>query len=267
MAAEPRVDKTFRRQVHGALIAAFPTESAFRQMVHLEMGENLDLIAPRGNLPSMVLSVLRWAEARGRVKELIAAAFEANPGNPDLAALVQRSAEQSPGHSKEPNTDVQHTLERLTKDGYAVDTVVPLLIDARGHLESRNHDAAEHLCMEVFRDDPDHFYAHLLTAVAILGGGTADRLSQKALRRTESHLKVAAETADVGTAWAIWGIVRFDAYRINNITMGEPGLTTIRAHLERLGRHNLDHGLLALISRTRGADHYFGLDRKDTAEG
>jgi hypothetical protein len=62
-------------------------------------------------------------------------------------------------------------------------------------------------------------------------------------------------------------MVRFDAYRANNVGMGEPGLTTIREHLARLGVQNLDRELLALVRRGREANRYFQLEHTHEAGG
>jgi hypothetical protein len=157
------------------------------------------------------------------------------------------------------STGVQHALERLREaPEVALDQV-------RRRLAQGDNIGAERVCMDVLREHPDQFDAHLLMAIAILGSSAADRLSSTALRRVESHLRLVAEKADIATAWAIWGIIRFDAYRINNLAMGEPGPNVIRRHLERLGRDNLDHDLLKLISRTRDADRYFALATQDTS--
>lgn len=82
------LDRTARKQLHQALLSAFPSLTTLNQLLSLGMDQNLAAIA-QGNLSDSVLQVLQWAEAMGRVDELISAASEANPGNPELAAFVQ----------------------------------------------------------------------------------------------------------------------------------------------------------------------------------
>jgi hypothetical protein len=54
-------------------------------MVQLELGENLEAIAWGNNLTQLVFNlVTKWAIPRGKISLLIIAAYETNPGNPEL---------------------------------------------------------------------------------------------------------------------------------------------------------------------------------------
>jgi hypothetical protein len=87
--ADRALDHTAKRDLHRALLAAFPNEAELRRMLGLGMGVNLETIA-RGNLADIVFQVVQWAEATGRVDELLSAASDMNPGNPELAAFLRR---------------------------------------------------------------------------------------------------------------------------------------------------------------------------------
>jgi len=87
--ADRALDHTARRDLNRALLAAFPSEAELKRMLGLGMGVNLETIA-RGNLVDIVFQVVQWAEATGRVEELLSAASDANRGNPELAAFLRR---------------------------------------------------------------------------------------------------------------------------------------------------------------------------------
>src|SRR4051812_32187901 len=76
--------KTFQQ----ALLAAFPTRAALAEMLLFELDTSLDAISEEPSLAATVLTVLRWAQAQGKLLALGQAALAANPGNPDLAAVA-----------------------------------------------------------------------------------------------------------------------------------------------------------------------------------
>lgn len=71
-------------QLRNALLDAYPTHAALREMVGEELNENLDAIAGGETLRSVVFSLITWAEATGRTLELIEGAYRHNPTNPAL---------------------------------------------------------------------------------------------------------------------------------------------------------------------------------------
>ncbi|HKP52684.1 MAG TPA: effector-associated domain EAD1-containing protein [Chloroflexia bacterium] len=75
------------QQLFDALLSAFPKKEALEQMVFLGLGENLATFAS-GNLRKMVLDLIQWAEAHGRLEDLIRVAHSNNPQNPKLAVFV-----------------------------------------------------------------------------------------------------------------------------------------------------------------------------------
>jgi len=84
------------QQLQQALLSAFPTGASLGQMVRFGLDESLDAIAT-GNLSTMVFQLITWADAQGRVAELVAEAQKANPRNPALVALSSLSFPSSPG--------------------------------------------------------------------------------------------------------------------------------------------------------------------------
>ena len=78
-----------RRQLFDALLSAFPTTAALERMVTFGLNENLERITTGSSLGDMVLSLMTWAQAQGRMEDLVRAAREDNPGSPDLRAFAQ----------------------------------------------------------------------------------------------------------------------------------------------------------------------------------
>ena len=81
------LDGKSRKQFQDALLNAFPSEADLEQMVSFELDENLNSIATGGNYSEVVFKLIKWAQAQGRVKELLDAALSANPGNPKLRSF------------------------------------------------------------------------------------------------------------------------------------------------------------------------------------
>ncbi|WP_414587356.1 effector-associated domain EAD1-containing protein [Scytonema sp. PCC 10023] len=72
------------QQFQKALLNAFPTPGKLKQMVRFRLDENLDAIAAGANLSEVVSNLIEWAEAEGKLEELLIAARKENPGNPAL---------------------------------------------------------------------------------------------------------------------------------------------------------------------------------------
>ena len=79
-----------RKQLHDALIDAFPSKTLLEQMVSFELDENLNVIASGTDLNDIVFNLITTAESEGWVEELIFAARRSNPGNPKLKAISQK---------------------------------------------------------------------------------------------------------------------------------------------------------------------------------
>lgn len=70
-----------------ALLAAFPTPNSLARLVRFRLDQNLSAIAT-GTLQDQVFALVQWAEAKGRVRDLVEGARGENPGNPKLAAVA-----------------------------------------------------------------------------------------------------------------------------------------------------------------------------------
>ena len=70
-----------RQQFQQALINAFPHVTKLKQMLSFELDENLDAIAMGEDYSVIVFKLIEWAEAQGKIEELLNAACKANSGN------------------------------------------------------------------------------------------------------------------------------------------------------------------------------------------
>lgn len=77
------------KQLHEALISAYPNPRALDMMVRYVFNKNLSALTRSGSLEHIVFELLQWAEAQGRLEELIQGAHAYNPGNPQLARVAQ----------------------------------------------------------------------------------------------------------------------------------------------------------------------------------
>src|SRR5690349_3206341 len=88
-----RLSSVGRRQLLAALRAAFPNEGDLAQMVSLGLDEHLPDIAGGATLTDKTYNLISWAEAHGRLPELLIAATDENPSNPDLLTTIAHLAE------------------------------------------------------------------------------------------------------------------------------------------------------------------------------
>jgi len=101
------MDGAQRRELREALIDAFPGWAELETMVADQLNENLAVHAPESaGLEQVAFELLKWAGARGRLGDLIIGARNANPDNPNLFKVAQRTGLTSTSAPKS-------TLEKL----------------------------------------------------------------------------------------------------------------------------------------------------------
>ena len=74
--------------MQAALRGAFPTPAMLRQMLRFRMDTNLDQVAMGGNYDEVLFELITWAEAEGRVPELVESAVADKPGNQNLKVFA-----------------------------------------------------------------------------------------------------------------------------------------------------------------------------------
>src|SRR5579871_206429 len=103
-----RLNGNQQKQLHNALLAAFPTRADLTRFVRFQLNENLNTIASDSKLSDIVFTLIEWAEANGRILELITQAREANSGNPELQAFEAAHLDLlDTGKTSEPQDVVQ----------------------------------------------------------------------------------------------------------------------------------------------------------------
>jgi len=98
------------RELFDALCKAFPTADDLERMVSFGLQENLHAIAGGTNdkITNLVFKLIQWAEARGRLDELIAAAYADNSTSPHLQSFYHKYAvaeQESGGSMSAPTPD------------------------------------------------------------------------------------------------------------------------------------------------------------------
>jgi eukaryotic-like serine/threonine-protein kinase len=83
-----KITGTQWRQLSRALLDAYPTRQALTQMVRVKLSQNLEEITSTGTLADVVFELIRWAEAQGRLDDLICAGYAGNPNNALLRELA-----------------------------------------------------------------------------------------------------------------------------------------------------------------------------------
>lgn len=95
------------QRLQNALLDTYQTRDELAQFVRLELEENLQTIVNDDTLSVAVFELIRWAESRGRLPDLVRAAHAARPHNDTFAAFATEMGvrrEPTP-HAAEPSTD------------------------------------------------------------------------------------------------------------------------------------------------------------------
>lgn len=92
------------KEIQNALEDAFRDKDSLARMVTHELNQNLNAIADEGSLSDRIFKLIQWAEAQGRMDDLIAAARSANQGNQSLQ-LVAEAFEQAESRSSTGSAD------------------------------------------------------------------------------------------------------------------------------------------------------------------
>src|SRR5689334_21999460 len=81
-----------RRQLHAALLSAFPSEGALTLLVDFYLDVKLSQITSGPTLMERVYQLIQWAEAHDQLADLLKAAATANPSNSQLQAAAAELA-------------------------------------------------------------------------------------------------------------------------------------------------------------------------------
>ena len=80
------------KQIHEALLDAFPTQNAFDLLVQDALHRNRERITTTSGLDAIAQDLLVYCEAGGSVAALVCAAYNRNPSNPLLSRIVAQAS-------------------------------------------------------------------------------------------------------------------------------------------------------------------------------
>ena len=84
------------KQLECALLSAFPKRFDLRRMVRFGIeGQTLEKISNGKNVEEDIFNLIDWADANGKIKQLLTAADKENPDNPELKCLCQQWLSQA----------------------------------------------------------------------------------------------------------------------------------------------------------------------------
>ena len=79
-----------RHQLYDAIKSAYRSSMALEQMLKFELDVNLtDIVGLSNGMSAIVFRLIEWAEERGRIEELVGAAYRDNPHNAMLREFVE----------------------------------------------------------------------------------------------------------------------------------------------------------------------------------
>src|SRR5436305_9342476 len=79
-----------QKQLHAALLSAFPTYQDLEMMVLYELNESLPAIAGNSTYSHIIFELIRRTIAAGRLAELISGALQQNPHSPQLIRVAEQ---------------------------------------------------------------------------------------------------------------------------------------------------------------------------------
>jgi hypothetical protein len=103
-------------QINLALLSIFPSRSSLEQFVFFRLKTDLNQITSDGSLVMSVLELVKWAEANGRLLDLLRSAHAEAPGTSDLDAIYSKITEKDSSPEKTPKIDRTPNLPSKTKE-------------------------------------------------------------------------------------------------------------------------------------------------------
>ncbi len=101
--------------------------------------------------------------------------------------------------------------------------------------------------------------AHLLLAVALLGGRNANAMPSSVIEQVREHLMMAMQDPTLRpTALAIWAVVQYDHYLAHGLHGGEPNFFRVLEELRQVG-HLINRQLLRHIQASPAARKRLGV--------
>jgi|GEM_PF-5583379 len=101
----PKLDAVLRRELHSALLSAFPDEDKLQMLASFALNRDLSSIVIEDSLDELVFKLIKWVEAHDCVEDLIQEALRQRPKDRELRAIATQlgiasatySSSESPG--------------------------------------------------------------------------------------------------------------------------------------------------------------------------
>jgi hypothetical protein len=122
-----------RKKLCRALEAAFPDPGELAQLVNFGLNRNLEAIVAPGNLGLRIFNLVVKCEAQGWLDDLLVAAREENPGNPDLELVVWEVGQDIGIEPKQPG---EGELQRVVVDNSKFQNPDNWLVEMASKLKS-----------------------------------------------------------------------------------------------------------------------------------
>jgi tetratricopeptide (TPR) repeat protein len=133
------------KQLTQALLSAFPRREDLAMMVSFNLGRNLAEVAEGKTDRGVVFSLIQWAQAQGRLEELVTAARTENPENPDLSRWVaQGQIDVADSRSQVATIEgVFKIFARILWQRGEHETLIPIIDEAIDLLQDRQQGGTE----------------------------------------------------------------------------------------------------------------------------
>jgi hypothetical protein len=111
-----------------------------------------------------------------------------------------------------------------------------------------DYEKAINECNNVLDCNPHDSLINLFMVIATLKGKGADRYQTKTIKRLEKHLSNACDDPSYySTALVIWGLVKYDHYKLNGLLQEKPTLNDIQKALSISNLEEIDLDLTGMI--------------------
>ena len=142
---------------------------------------------------------------------------------------------------------------------------IPELIElAHDSLNVANYNHTLEVCEKVFKQDPSHPLANILSAIALMRGGGTNELLPETATRVEAHLQRVTDTLPHTTiAWVILGLVKHDCYVWLGKDQKKPSIKEIKQNFEPKNITLTDWALINKAKFSPDAFRMLGLTKPD----
>ncbi|AFY57146.1 Leucine Rich Repeat (LRR)-containing protein [Rivularia sp. PCC 7116] len=77
------------KKLRDAIINAYPNKNKLDEMVYFELEENINSIVGEGDMEEIVFKLIKWADSKNKLEQLVKAAREYNPDNRELQKISE----------------------------------------------------------------------------------------------------------------------------------------------------------------------------------